>query len=105
MGLAILPGRLKDELDDIAGILAGDAEELQAVRASADHRLAQHAHWIEQLVERFGTSLDREEAIGILRNEVGLKFAQILEHAGVYKVTPEGRAAFRAFLKSFGTVQ
>ena len=36
----------------------------------------------------------------IVRRETGLVFAQVLEHAGVYKRTPEGRAAFLRFLET-----
>ena len=36
----------------------------------------------------------------ILQSEVGAVFAQVLEHAGVYKCTPEGRAAFQRFIDS-----
>ena len=37
---------------------------------------------------------------GILQAEVGKAFAQVLEHAGVYKCTPEGREAFLRFIES-----
>ncbi|MNT53299.1 galactose-1-phosphate uridylyltransferase [compost metagenome] len=104
MGLAILPGRLKDELDAVAGILAGDQALQQAVKNEDGHALALHASWIDELVERFGTGLDREEAVKVVQNEVGIKFTHILEHAGVYKRTPEGQAAFRRFVQSFGAV-
>ncbi|MFC3750042.1 UDP-glucose--hexose-1-phosphate uridylyltransferase [Paenibacillus sp. GCM10012306] len=102
MGLAILPGRLKEELDAIAGILAGDTASREALKGNTDHPLALHAAWVEELVERFGTSLEREAAVKTVQNEVGIKFTQILEHAGVYKRTPEGQAAFRRFVGSFG---
>ncbi|MDF9843875.1 MULTISPECIES: UDP-glucose--hexose-1-phosphate uridylyltransferase [unclassified Paenibacillus] len=102
MGLAILPGRLKEELDAVAGILAGDQALLEAVKTEEGHALALHAFWIDELVERFGTGLAREEAVKTVQNEVGIKFTHILEHAGVYKRTPEGQAAFRRFVQSFG---
>lgn len=102
MGLAILPGRLKEELDAVAGILSGDGELLNAVKGDAQHALAQHAFWIDELVTRFGTALDREEAVKTVQNEVGIKFTHILEQAGVYKRTPEGQAAFRRFVHSLG---
>lgn len=104
MGLAILPGRLKEELDSIASILAGDQALLEAVKNVPSHPLAQHAAWVQELVERFGTALQHEEAVKIVQNEVGIKFTHILEHAGVYKRTPEGQAAFRRFVKSFGAM-
>ncbi|WNS46618.1 UDP-glucose--hexose-1-phosphate uridylyltransferase [Paenibacillus sp. MMS20-IR301] len=103
MGLAILPGRLKEELDAVAGVLAGDTALLEAVQTEgAGHALAQHSSWITELAGRFGTALTREEAVKTVQNEVGLKFAEILEHAGVYKRTPEGQAAFRRFVNSCG---
>ena len=34
----------------------------------------------------------------ILKMEVGKVFARVLEHAGVYKRTPEGTAAFQRFI-------
>lgn len=102
MGLAILPGRLKEELDAISGILAGDTALLEAVQAQEDHALAQHASWIQELAARFGTLMNREEAVKTVQNEVGIKFTHILEHAGVYKRTPEGQAAFRRFAHSLG---
>lgn len=104
MGLAILPGRLKEELDAIASILAGDQDQLEAVKNDPNHSLALHAAWIVELVGRFGMGSQHEEAVRIVQNEVGIKFTHILEHAGVYKRTPEGQAAFRRFVKSFGAV-
>ena len=41
-----------------------------------------------------------EETEEILRREVGVVFATVLEHAGVYKCTPEGREAFLRFVQS-----
>lgn len=102
MGLAILPGRLKEELADIAGILSGDMELYEATVSEAGSHLAVHRDWIKELVSRLGTSLPQEEAEAILRNEVGTKFSEILGHAGVFKVTDSGRSAFRRFLQSVG---
>jgi len=102
MGLAILPGRLKEELESIAGILAGDTVLLESLKEDSQHPLAQHAEWAQELAERFGTAMDREEAVKTVQNEVGIKFTHILEHAGVYKRTDEGMAAFKRFVESFG---
>ncbi|MDQ0660771.1 UDP-glucose--hexose-1-phosphate uridylyltransferase [Paenibacillus sp. W2I17] len=101
MGLAILPGRLKEELDSIADILAGDAKLAEAAKAS-DHVLNKHLGWAEELIERFGSNLDKEQAVAIVQQEVGLKFAEILEHAGVYKYDEAGRQAFHRFVSSMG---
>lgn len=102
MGVAILPGRLKEELAAVADILSGDKALYEQTVSDPNARLAVHADWVEDLVVRAGMSLGREEAEALLRNEVGSKFAEILGHAGVFKVTPEGREAFERFVESIG---
>lgn len=102
MGLAILPGRLKQELTDIAGILSGDAQLLEQSVSDPASSLAVHASWIRELTSRYGTTMEWEQADALLREEVGRKFAEILEHAGVFKVTEAGRAAFRRFISMAG---
>ncbi|WP_106768430.1 UDP-glucose--hexose-1-phosphate uridylyltransferase [Paenibacillus faecalis] len=101
MGLAILPGRLKVELDRIAGILSGDDELYEAVQSDG-HELAVHRDWIKQLKEQTGEAMTKEEAVKLIRSEVGDIFTTILEQAGVYKHTDEGRTAFRRFLEGAG---
>lgn len=102
MGLAILPGRLKEELSKIADILSGQADVYEAVISGADHSLAVHVPWIQELVQEFGTSLSKEEAEEHLQQKVGVIFAEILGHAGVFKVNTTGREAFRRFVHSLG---
>ncbi|MEK5477373.1 UDP-glucose--hexose-1-phosphate uridylyltransferase [Paenibacillus sp. FSL R5-0407] len=104
MGLAILPGRLKQELADIAGILSGDAAlyERTVSDPAGDSPLAVHADWIKELVSRHGMTLEREQADALLKEEVGRKFAEILGHAGVFKVDEAGREAFRRFVGAAG---
>ena len=43
-------------------------------------------------------AITRENVDEILRKEIGLVFAQVLENAGVYKLTPSGREGFARFL-------
>ncbi|MNJ65859.1 Galactose-1-phosphate uridylyltransferase [compost metagenome] len=102
MGLAILPGRLKEELSRIADILSGNKELYNEVLTNPECGLAVHADWIKGLVAQHGSSLSIEEAEALLRNEVGMKFSTILEHAGVFKVTSSGREAFRRFVSAAG---
>ena len=92
MGLAVLPARLKAELNGVARALAR-GEDLRA-----DEALAKHADWTEELKARY--TFTEENAEKILRREVGVVFATVLEHAGVYKCTPEGREAFLRFVQS-----
>ena len=89
MGLAVLPSRLKGELTALAQVLVSGGN------LRADESLLKHADWAEELKTRY--SFTGENAMDILKREVGLVFARVLEHAGVYKCTQEGRAAFLRF--------
>ena len=64
----------------------------------ASELTAKHADWAEGFRGKYIFSA--ENALDIVRRETGLVFAQVLEHAGVYKRTPEGKAAFLRFLES-----
>ncbi len=90
MGLAVLPARLKPELAAVAEALAADAD------LRANELTAKHADWAEELKTRYKFTADN--ALDIVKTEAGKVFARGLEHAGVYKRTPEGRAAFIRFL-------
>jgi len=92
MGLAVLPARLKGELAALAEALVSGGD------IRADEVLSKHADWAEELKGRYTFTADN--AMDILKDEVGKVFAQVLEHAGVYKRTDEGRAAFLRFVQS-----
>ena len=88
MGLAVLPSRLKQELYDLKdAILAGKD-------IAADPVLGKHADWVKAMDETF----TQENTLDILMRETGKVFAAVLEDAGVYKCTDEGRAAFLRFV-------
>ena len=90
MGLAVLPSRLKSELHDLAeAILAGKD-------IAADEVLSKHADWVEQLKKQY--TFTEDNALDIILQETGKVFAGVLEDAGVYKNTAEGKAAFRKFV-------
>jgi len=90
MGHAILPGRLVTELDLLAHRLSRKRP------GEWDERLLKHRTWYEELRQRYG-SLDAESARVALKHEVGQKFKRVLEDAGVFKRTEQGRAAFEEF--------
>ena len=90
MGLAVLPSRLKQELTDLAAAIASGAD------IAADPVLGKHAAWVEQLKAQY--TFTEENAMDILLKETGRVFTEVLEDAGVYKNTPEGRAAFLKFI-------
>ena len=91
MGLAVLPARLKGELARLEEMLVSGGD------IAADEELQKHAPWAEELKKQY--TFTAENAGEILRKEVGKVFAQVLEHAGVYKRTEEGKAAFLRFLE------
>ena len=78
------------ELAAVADCLASGAD----LRAS--ELTAKHADWAEAFAPNY--TITRENALDIVQKETGLVFAKVLEHAGVYQRTPEGRAAFLRFL-------
>ena len=87
MGLAVLPSRLKGELNLLA--------ETVAKGEALTGELEKHAAWIEELKKEY--TFTAENALDIILKETGKVFAEVLEDAGVYKNTPEGREAFRRF--------
>lgn len=95
MGLAILPARLKKELNDLADAIlnGGDIE--------ADEVLGKHADWVnEKILPRLGSEPTGDEIIDVIKDEVGIAFSEILECAGVYKRDEAGQEAFMRFVNS-----
>lgn len=90
MGLAVLPARLKEELSAVADALAAGRD------LRGDELTAKHADWAEAFAKNYTVTADN--ALDIVKKETGLVFAKVLEHAGVYARTPEGKEAFLRFL-------
>lgn len=91
MGLAVLPSRLKDEMSLLKeSILAGKD-------VSAEESLAKHADWVASFLPRYD-SITEDNIDEILQQEIGNVFVKVLEDAGVYKCTKEGRKAFLRFI-------
>lgn len=105
MGLAVLPGRLQQELAQAAGLLTGEETISAEMRTDAAHPLHKHAAWLEALISKYGTKLTREDAERVLQDEVGGKFLDVLMDAGVYKRDERGQAAFERFIRSLGLVR
>ena len=91
MGLAVLPARLKTELAAVADKLAAGAD------LRADPLTAAHADWAEGFQSKY--DITKDNALDVVYKETGLVFAKVLEHAGVYARTPEGKEAFLRFLR------
>ena len=92
MGLAVLPARLKEELAAVADALVSGAD------LRAGELTEKHADWAEGFRDRY--ELTAENALDVVKKEVGLVFARVLEHAGVYARTAEGKEAFLRFLRT-----
>ena len=92
MGLAILPPRLKVELEQVAAYLVGEDVSV------ADY----HQEWADELKESHPGLTDKDQALNIVQESVGKIFARVLEDAGVYKQTEEGQAAFMRFVEQVG---
>ena len=93
MGLAVLPSRLKDELKTLKDVMLKNGD------VSSVASIAKHAEWAAQ-VKRDHPEMNEANAEYILEQEVGKVFVKVLENAGVYKCTAEGRKAFRTFVES-----
>ena len=94
MGLAVLPARLKNEMEKLAEVLV--KQGIDAVRK--DPLLEKHADWAEEFMSK--REVTAENVNEVIRDEIGKVFARVLEHAGVYKRDPEGMAAFGRFVDS-----
>ena len=92
MGLAVLPARLKKELQLLREAI------LEGKDPAEDEVLAPHAEWTAQFLQKYET-VNAGNIDEILRREVGLVFLHVLEDAGVFKCTPQGRASFLKFIE------
>lgn len=93
MGLAVLPARLKNELE----LLACYIVEGKDLRSNED--IVKHADWVDGFLPKYD-SITKENVMDILKEEVGIVFTHVLEDAGVYKCTEEGRNAFMKFIET-----
>ncbi|MCX8132284.1 MAG: UDP-glucose--hexose-1-phosphate uridylyltransferase [Clostridia bacterium] len=101
MGLAVLPGRLDEEMKEIESILTGN-REFDEKEVKNDEGLAKHFPWIKKMVSEYGTNNEKTEATKILRIEIGKIFACILENAGVFKRNKNGTDSFIRFMDHLG---
>ena len=91
MGLAVLPARLKEEMELLAEYLV----EGKDIRAN--EKIEKHADWAEQFCQKYDI-ITSENVMNILEEEIGQVFVGVLEDAGVFKNTTEGREAFKRFV-------
>ena len=93
MGLAVLPARLKTELEILANAIV-NKEDLKS-----NPQTAIHAEWAETFIPSYG-EITADNVTDIIHAEVGKVFSTVLEHAGVFKRNTDGEAAFLRFVES-----
>lgn len=91
MGLAVLPGRLKGEMEQLADYIV-NGKDLRS-----DEAIEKHADWVEEFSKNYD-KIDESNVNEILQQEIGNVFCEVLECAGVYKNSSEGMEAFMRFI-------
>lgn len=94
MGLAVLPGRLKEELEVVK-----EAFVKRDIAVLVEAGLEKHVPWLEEMLSHY-TIVKADEAMAIIEEEVGLKFVEILECCGVYKLTDDGLEGVKRFINA-----
>ena len=84
---------IKQELADLAEAILSGGD----IRSNPE--LEKHADWVDEFLPNY-TDINEENIDDILKKDVGKVFVRVLEDAGVYKCTPEGREAFGRFIKT-----
>lgn len=90
MGLAVLPARLKKEMSVLADALLKN-EDIRG-----NELIEKHADWVDGWKEDY--EITPENVMDILHDEISKVFVKVLECAGVYKRTEEGKRAFLRFI-------
>ena len=97
MGLAVLPGRLKGEMDSLRTAL------LEGKDIRKDEVLAKHADWVDEFMAKH-ESFNKDNAEEIIRQEIGLVFSEVLTDAGVYKDDENGRKGILRFIEKVNSL-
>ena len=93
MGLAVLPARLKGEMELLSDYIV-NGKDLRS-----NEVLEKHADWVAEFLPKYD-EVTADNVMDILKYEIGQVFVQVLEDAGVYKTDAEGREAFARFIKT-----
>ncbi|MBE5899806.1 MAG: UDP-glucose--hexose-1-phosphate uridylyltransferase [Lachnospiraceae bacterium] len=93
MGLAVLPSRLKDEMEELADYIINGKD------IRKNETLSKHADWVDEFLPNY-SDVNSDNINDIIEKEVGKVFCQVLEDAGVYKCDEEGLKAFERFVNT-----
>ena len=91
MGLAVLPSRLKGEMEELANYIVNHKD------IRSNDNLAKHADWVDEFSKRYN-NIDESNVNDILQQEIGKVFCEVLECAGVFKCNKEGIEGFNRFI-------
>ena len=91
MGLAVLPARLKREMEELEEYII-DKKDIRS-----NEVLQKHADWVDEWINNY--SFEKENIHSIVQAEISKVFVKVLECAGVYKRDEEGQEAFDRFIK------
>ena len=97
MGLAVLPGRLKREMDSLRTAL------LEGRDIRQDEVLSKHADWVDEFMTRH-REFNKDNAEEIIKQEIGLVFSEVLIDAGVYKDDENGRKGMLRFIDKVNSI-
>lgn len=93
MGLAVLPSRLNNEMELLKEYI------LEGIDLDSNPETSKHTAWVKEFLPSY-TDVTKETIGHIIEQEIGKVFCRVLENAGVYKCTPEGRNAFLRFIET-----
>ena len=91
MGLAVLPARLKREMEELEEYIL-DKKDIRS-----NEVLQKHADWVDEWINNY--NFEKENIHSIVQAEISKVFVKVLECAGVYKRDEEGQEAFDRFIK------
>ena len=91
MGLAVLPSRLKEEIELLKDYIVNDKD------IRSNEQIEKHADWVDEFKTRYD-AINADNVDEIIKKEIGIVFAKVLEHAGVFKRDEAGKAAFDRFI-------
>ena len=94
MGLAILPSRIKSEMELLARCI------IKGKDIRSFDELLKHADWAEEFIPKYEGKINEENVDEILKAEIGKVFVKVLEDAGVFKRDKKGREYFMKFIES-----
>ena len=90
MGLAVLPSRLKEEMEILSDYIVNGKD------IRSNEKIEKHADWVDAFRPKYPV-INAENVDAVLKEEIGIVFKKVLEDAGVFKRDAKGQAAFDRF--------